>query len=152
MDNDRFLDHDGSGRPRPIIDPKCTLIERSAVTALDLSLSTNIHATRTQVSIMTIHRRLIERYLSSYRGLHHLPLTPAHCRARFGGCFARSVSFESRSLLAVIRGILTAQRYVDNILRTVLPPFLWQNPELISQQDNARPHMTRVAMNCVTVS
>ncbi|GFV36119.1 hypothetical protein TNCV_4964671 [Trichonephila clavipes] len=30
---------------------------------------------------MTIHRRLMERNLRSYRPLRHLPLTPAHCRA-----------------------------------------------------------------------
>ncbi|GFT83444.1 HTH_Tnp_Tc3_2 domain-containing protein [Trichonephila clavipes] len=55
---------------------------RSAVTAPDSSLSTIRRVTRTRVSNMTIHRRLIERNLCSYRPLRHLPLTPAHCRAR----------------------------------------------------------------------
>ncbi|GFW68594.1 transposable element Tc1 transposase [Trichonephila clavipes] len=39
---------------------------------------------------MTIQRQLIERNLRSYRQLHHLPLTPAHCVARLQWCLARS--------------------------------------------------------------
>ncbi|GFW47701.1 HTH_Tnp_Tc3_2 domain-containing protein [Trichonephila clavipes] len=39
---------------------------------------------------MTIHRRLMERNLRSCRPLHHLPFTPAHCRARLQWCLARS--------------------------------------------------------------
>ncbi|GFV07632.1 transposable element Tc1 transposase [Trichonephila clavipes] len=61
-----------------------------------------------------------------------------------------AISFDSRTPMVVIRGTLTAQWYVDNILRTVLLPFLQQHPGLIFQQDNARPHTIRVAMNCLT--
>ncbi|GFV62700.1 transposable element Tcb1 transposase [Trichonephila clavipes] len=49
-----------------------------------------------------------------------------------------------------IRGTLTAHRYVDGILRGVLLPFFLQFPGLIFQQDNAKPHTTRIAMNCPT--
>ncbi|GFW20564.1 transposable element Tcb1 transposase [Trichonephila clavipes] len=35
-----------------------------------------------------------------------------------------AISFDSRVPLVVIRGTFTAQRYVDDILRTVLIPFL----------------------------
>ncbi|GFU51097.1 HTH_Tnp_Tc3_2 domain-containing protein [Trichonephila clavipes] len=66
------------------------LIVRSAVTALDSSLSTNRRATRTLVSTITNHRRLIERNLCLYRQLHHLLLTPAYCRARLQWCSVRS--------------------------------------------------------------
>ncbi|GFT41429.1 uncharacterized protein TNCV_3890451 [Trichonephila clavipes] len=52
--------------------------------------------------------------------------------------------------LVVIRGTLTAQRYVDDILRTVLILFVLKYPGLIFQKDNAKQHMTRVAMNCLT--
>ncbi|GFT58281.1 transposable element Tc1 transposase [Trichonephila clavipes] len=45
---------------------------------------------------------------------------------------------------------LTVQQYVDDILRTVLLPFLLQYPGLIFQHDNATPHTTRVAMNSFT--
>ncbi|GFV62290.1 transposable element Tc1 transposase [Trichonephila clavipes] len=59
-------------------------------------------------------------------------------------------SFDSRTSLVVIRGTLTAKWYVNDILRIVLLPFLLQYPGLIFQQDNARPHTTRVAMSCLT--
>ncbi|GFU34556.1 transposable element Tc1 transposase [Trichonephila clavipes] len=100
---------------------------------------------------MTIHRRLIERNLSPYRPLRHLPFTPAHCRARLQSYLARSgcshadwgpivFSDESRfqlcpedhrgrvcrTSLVVIRGTLTAQQYVDDSLRAVSLPFLLQ--------------------------
>ncbi|GFX55797.1 transposable element Tc1 transposase [Trichonephila clavipes] len=58
--------------------------------------------------------------------------------------------FASRPLLVVIRGTLTQHQYVNDILRTVLLPFLLQYPDLIFQQENARPHTARVAMNCLT--
>ncbi|GFX97086.1 HTH_Tnp_Tc3_2 domain-containing protein [Trichonephila clavipes] len=82
VDNGRFQRHEGSGRSRAIADREDRLTVRSAVTAPDSSLSTVRRATRTRVSTMTIHRRLIERNLSSYRSLHQPLLSPAHCRAR----------------------------------------------------------------------
>ncbi|GFT37149.1 HTH_Tnp_Tc3_2 domain-containing protein [Trichonephila clavipes] len=39
---------------------------------------------------MTIHRRLVERNLRSYRPLCLMPLTSAHYRARLQWCLARS--------------------------------------------------------------
>ncbi|GFX48172.1 transposable element Tc1 transposase [Trichonephila clavipes] len=60
------------------------------------------------------------------------------------------ISFDSRTPLVFISGTLKAHRYVDGILRTVLLPFLLQYPGLIFQLDNAEPHTTRVAMNCLT--
>ncbi|GFV11769.1 transposable element Tc1 transposase [Trichonephila clavipes] len=56
---------------------------------------------------------------------------------------------DSQTFLVVIRSTLTAERYVDDISRTVLLPFLLQYPGLIFQQDNARSHSTCVAMNCL---
>ncbi|GFV97014.1 HTH_Tnp_Tc3_2 domain-containing protein [Trichonephila clavipes] len=38
------------------------------------------------VNLGTIHRRLIQQNLLSYRPLHHLLLTPSLCRARFQWC------------------------------------------------------------------
>ncbi|GFX84586.1 transposable element Tc1 transposase [Trichonephila clavipes] len=61
-----------------------------------------------------------------------------------------AISFDSWTPLVVIRGTLTAQRYADGILRTVLLPFLLQYPGLIFRQGNARPHTARVAMNSLT--
>ncbi|GFV46668.1 transposable element Tc1 transposase [Trichonephila clavipes] len=59
------------------------------------------------------------------------------------------VEFISRTL-NVIRVTLKAQWYVDDILGTVLLPFLLQYSGLIFQQDNAKPYTTRVAVNCIT--
>ncbi|GFV67848.1 uncharacterized protein TNCV_926141 [Trichonephila clavipes] len=51
-----------------------------------------------------------------------------------------ATSFDSRFPLVVIRGILTSLRYVDDILRTILPPFLLQYLGLIFEQGRVRPH------------
>ncbi|GFY16367.1 transposable element Tc1 transposase [Trichonephila clavipes] len=45
----------------------------------------------------------------------------------------------------VMRGTLTGQRYVDDILRLHVGSFLNGLPGAIFQQDNARPHTARVA-------
>ncbi|GFT67398.1 DDE_3 domain-containing protein [Trichonephila clavipes] len=46
-----------------------------------------------------------------------------------------------------MRGILTGQRYVDDILRPHVGPFLNGLPGAIFQQDNARPHTARVTQD-----
>ncbi|KFM68833.1 hypothetical protein X975_07143, partial [Stegodyphus mimosarum] len=88
--NGRFQRHDGSCRPRSTTNREDRLIVRSAVTAPDSSLTKIRRATRTRVSTMTIHRRLIERNLRSCRPLSHLTLTPVHCQPRLQWCLDRS--------------------------------------------------------------
>ncbi|GFV57307.1 HTH_Tnp_Tc3_2 domain-containing protein [Trichonephila clavipes] len=61
VEYDRFQRYDGSGRPRVTADVEDRFTVRSAVTASDSSLSTIRRTTRTRVSTITIHRRLIER-------------------------------------------------------------------------------------------
>ncbi|GFW52910.1 transposable element Tcb2 transposase [Trichonephila clavipes] len=46
-----------------------------------------------------------------------------------------------------MRGALTSQRYVDDILRLHVGPFLNGLPGAIFQHDNARPHTARVAQD-----
>ncbi|GFW62112.1 DDE_3 domain-containing protein [Trichonephila clavipes] len=46
-----------------------------------------------------------------------------------------------------MRGTLTGQRYVDDILRLHVGPFLKGLSGAIFQQDNARPHTARVAQD-----
>ncbi|GFU86130.1 DDE_3 domain-containing protein [Trichonephila clavipes] len=46
-----------------------------------------------------------------------------------------------------MRVTLTGQRYVDDILRPHVEPFLNGLPGAIFQQDNARPHKARVAQD-----
>ncbi|GFT64709.1 DDE_3 domain-containing protein [Trichonephila clavipes] len=58
-----------------------------------------------------------------------------------------AIACDSRSTLIVMRGTLTGQRYVDDILRPHVGPFLNGLPGAIFQQDNARPHTARVAQD-----
>ncbi|GFT81723.1 transposable element Tc1 transposase [Trichonephila clavipes] len=58
-----------------------------------------------------------------------------------------AIAYGSRSPLILMRGTLTGQRYVDDILRPYVGPFLNGLPGAIFQQDNARPHTAKVAQN-----
>ncbi|GFW68182.1 transposable element Tc1 transposase [Trichonephila clavipes] len=60
------------------------------------------------------------------------------------------VPFLLTAIWSSLKAHLLHNRYVDNILRTVLIPFLLQYRGLIFQQDNARPRTTHVSMNCLT--
>ncbi|GFW49417.1 transposable element Tc1 transposase [Trichonephila clavipes] len=89
---------------------------------------------------VTVWRRPGERYNSSYTVLRHA--------ARTAGVMVwRAIAYDSWSTLIVMRGTLTGQRYVDDILRPHVGPFLNGLPGAIFQQDNARPHTARVAQN-----
>ncbi|GFX74434.1 transposable element Tcb1 transposase [Trichonephila clavipes] len=56
----------------------------------------------------------------------------------------RYPAYDSRSTLIVMRGTLTGQRYVDDILRPHVGFFLNGLTGAIFQLDNARPHTARV--------
>ncbi|GFX07684.1 uncharacterized protein TNCV_4159531 [Trichonephila clavipes] len=58
-----------------------------------------------------------------------------------------AIAYDSQSTLIVMRGTLTGQRYVDDILRPHIGPFLNGPPGSIFLQDNARPHTARVAQD-----
>ncbi|GFU70674.1 transposable element Tcb2 transposase [Trichonephila clavipes] len=58
-----------------------------------------------------------------------------------------AIAYDSRSTLIVMRGNLTGQRYVDDIHRPHVGPFLNGFPGTIFQQDNARPHTASVAQD-----
>ncbi|GFT51301.1 transposable element Tcb2 transposase [Trichonephila clavipes] len=58
-----------------------------------------------------------------------------------------AIAYDSRSTLIVMRGTLTGLRYVDDILRPHVGPFLNGLPGTIFQQDNARPHTARFAQD-----
>ncbi|GFT54044.1 transposable element Tcb1 transposase [Trichonephila clavipes] len=58
-----------------------------------------------------------------------------------------ALSYDSRPTLIVVRGNLTGQRYIDDILRPHVGPFLSGLPGALFQQDNARPHTARVAQD-----
>ncbi|GFV54623.1 transposable element Tc1 transposase [Trichonephila clavipes] len=111
----------------------------------------------------TISRHLAEANLKSKRPFRALPLTSEHRQLRLQWCQARSMwnvtdwqkvvfSDESRFVLGTDDNRVgvwrhSVQRYVDDILRPHVGPFLNGLPGAIFQQDNARPHTTRVAQD-----
>ncbi|GFU66473.1 HTH_Tnp_Tc3_2 domain-containing protein [Trichonephila clavipes] len=133
----RFQRHDGSGRTRATAHWEDKLIVRSAVSVPDPSLSIIRRATHTRVFTMTIHIRLIERSLRSYRPLRHLPLTSAHCdESRFQLC-----PDDHRQ-----RVWRRPEQHAD-------PAFtIARHTGSQPGQNNARPHTARVAMNYLTAS
>ncbi|GFY07023.1 transposable element Tc1 transposase [Trichonephila clavipes] len=81
-----------------------------------------------------------ERYNSPQTVLRHT--------ARTAGVMVWGVIvYDSRSTLIVMCGALTGQRYVDDIFRPHVGPFLNGLPGAIFQQINARPHTARVAQD-----
>ncbi|GFX01784.1 transposable element Tc1 transposase [Trichonephila clavipes] len=79
---------------------------------------------------------------------YNSPHTVLRHTARTAGVMVwEAIAYDSRSTLIVMRGTLSGQRYVDDILRLHLGPFLNVLPGEIFQQDNARPHTARVAQD-----
>ncbi|GFU62759.1 transposable element Tc1 transposase [Trichonephila clavipes] len=87
-----------------------------------------------------VWRRPGERYNSIHTVLRHTARTAS---VMVWG----TIAYDSRSTLIVMRGTLTGQRYVDDILRPHVGPFLNGLPGVICQQDNARPHTANVSQD-----
>ncbi|UYV73847.1 IKK1 [Cordylochernes scorpioides] len=60
-----------------------------------------------------------------------------------------AIAFDSRSPLLRIQGTMTAQRYVNDVLRPVTLPYLQGVPNALYQQDNARPHTARISQQAL---
>ncbi|UYV84691.1 hypothetical protein LAZ67_X003114 [Cordylochernes scorpioides] len=60
-----------------------------------------------------------------------------------------AIVYDSRSPLLRIQGTMTAQRYVDDVLRPVTLPYLQGVPNALYQQDNARPHTARISQKAL---
>ncbi|UYV82869.1 hypothetical protein LAZ67_22001161 [Cordylochernes scorpioides] len=60
-----------------------------------------------------------------------------------------AIAYDSRSPLLRIQGTMTAQRYVDDVLRPVTLPYLQGVPNALNQQDNARPHTARISQQAL---
>ncbi|GFX96413.1 transposable element Tc1 transposase [Trichonephila clavipes] len=87
-----------------------------------------------------VWRRSGERYNSPHTVLSHTAHTA-------GVMVWGAIAYDSRSTLIVMRGTLTDQRYVDDILRPHAGTFLNGLSGAIFQQDNVRPHTARVAQD-----
>ncbi|GFX91665.1 transposable element Tc1 transposase [Trichonephila clavipes] len=111
----------------------------------------------------TISRHLAEANLKSKRPFRAHPLTPEHRQLRLQRCQARSMwnvtdwqkvvfSDKSRFVLGTDDNRVRVwrrpgQRYVDDILRPHVGPFLNGLPWAIFQQDNAHLRTARVAQD-----
>ncbi|UYV67487.1 hypothetical protein LAZ67_5000879 [Cordylochernes scorpioides] len=60
-----------------------------------------------------------------------------------------AIAYDSRSPLLRIQCTMTAQRYVDDVLRPVTLPYLQGVPNALYQQDNARPHTARISQQAL---
>ncbi|UYV68767.1 Transposase [Cordylochernes scorpioides] len=60
-----------------------------------------------------------------------------------------AIAYDSRSPLLRIQGTMTAQRYVDDVLRPVTLPYLQGVPNALYQRDNARPHTARISQQAL---
>ncbi|UYV65848.1 CLCN3 [Cordylochernes scorpioides] len=60
-----------------------------------------------------------------------------------------AIAYDSKSPLLRIQGTMTAQRYVDDVLRPVTLPYLQGVPNALYQQDNARPHTARISQQAL---
>ncbi|GFV52221.1 transposable element Tcb1 transposase [Trichonephila clavipes] len=87
-----------------------------------------------------VWRRPGERYNSLHTVLRHTARTA-------GVMIWGAITNDSRSTLIVMRGILTGQCYVADILRPHVGRFLNGLPGAIFQQDNTRPPTARVAQD-----
>lgn len=58
------------------------------------------------------------------------------------------IAYGSRSPLLFIRGSMTARRYIDEVVEPNVLPYLRRLEDPLFQQDNARPHVARVSLNC----
>ncbi|GFV43349.1 transposable element Tcb1 transposase [Trichonephila clavipes] len=58
-------------------------------------------------------------------------------------------AYSTVSSLVLIRGTMTAQRYIHDILQPYVLPLMQRLPGSIFQQDNARSHTARVSQECI---
>ncbi|GFX33687.1 transposable element Tcb2 transposase [Trichonephila clavipes] len=60
-----------------------------------------------------------------------------------------SIAYNTRSPLVLIRGIMTAQRYVHDIRQPHVLSLMQQFPGAIFQRDNARHDTGRISQHCL---
>ncbi|GFV08394.1 transposable element Tcb2 transposase [Trichonephila clavipes] len=60
-----------------------------------------------------------------------------------------ALAYNTRSLLVLIRGTMTAQRYVHDILQPHEFPLIQRLPKAIFQPDNAGLHTAKVSQDCL---
>ncbi|GFW80423.1 HTH_Tnp_Tc3_2 domain-containing protein [Trichonephila clavipes] len=133
----RFQRHDGRGRLKATTDREDRLIwflARSGYNHADWRRI--VFSDESHFQLCPDHHR---RRLWRHPGKHSNPAftIARHTGPQPGVIVWGAISFDNRTPLGVLRVTLTAQRFVDDILRTALLPFLLQYPGLIFQQENS---------------
>ena len=88
-------------------------------------------------------------------GERHLEPTVQPTTAYNGGSVMiwASISLNGRTALVVVPGNLNGRRYIDQILRPHVVPYLRQmGQNAIFQDDNARPHRARIVDNVLQLN
>ncbi|GFX44088.1 transposable element Tcb1 transposase [Trichonephila clavipes] len=151
----------GSGATRKTTRRDDRRIVRQALVDSTVTRSTIRADVGVSIVPQTISRHLAEANLKSKRPFRALPLTPRRPGERYssphtvlrhtarttGVMVWGAIAYDSRSTLIVMRGTLTGQRCVDDVLQPHVGPFLNGLPGAIFQQDNARSHTARVAQD-----
>ncbi|GFX02826.1 transposable element Tcb2 transposase [Trichonephila clavipes] len=70
-----------------------------------------------------------------------------HTAPKAGVMVWDAIEYTTQSPLVLIRGTMTAQRYVHDILKPHVLPLMQRLPGAISQHDNIRPHTARVSQD-----
>ncbi|GFV79828.1 transposable element Tcb1 transposase [Trichonephila clavipes] len=96
----------------------------------------------TEDNRVRVWRRPGERYNSPYTVVRHTARTA-------GVMVCGVIAYDSRSTFIVMRGTLTGQRCLDDILRPHVGSFLNGLPGAIFQQDNARPLTARITQDFI---
>lgn len=79
------------------------------------------------------------------QGERNAPNCVAEVQAHGGGSVMvwGGIRGENKSPLVIVMGNMTAQRYIDQVLRPVVLPFLQNHPGTLFQHDNAPAHSAR---------
>ncbi|UYV70226.1 hypothetical protein LAZ67_7002240 [Cordylochernes scorpioides] len=86
----------------------------------------------------------LEKYLLEYMERNNIERTPS--RVALPDAIT---SIDSDSKMISLKGTMTAQRYVDDVLGPVTLPYLQGVPNALYQQDNARPHTARISQQAL---
>ncbi|GFV13144.1 transposable element Tcb2 transposase [Trichonephila clavipes] len=98
-----------------------------------------------------IDRPVVEKTATSPRGkrLNSAFALQRHTAPTAGVMVWGVIAYNTRSPQVLIRGTMTAQWYVRDILQPHMLPLMQRLPAVIFQQDKARPHTARLSQDCL---
>ncbi|GFU82993.1 transposable element Tcb2 transposase [Trichonephila clavipes] len=115
---------------------RCHLHDDQAQDALDRPVVKN--TATSDDNIVLVWRPLGQRLNPAF-------VLKSHCDPTASVMVWVIIVYNTLSLLVLIRGTMTVQWYVHDILQQHVLPLMQRIPEAIFQQDNARPHTARMS-------